>query len=195
MDDNVTVTELAHAAAAGDQDAWNRLVDRYMPLVRSVIRSYGLTGQDAEDVNQTLWLRLVEHLGDIREPRALPGWISTTTRNECVKLVRGARRTVPMDTTLESDTRAAVDRVPVDQELLRAERHQVLLEAFAELPDNQRELLLLLLVDPPLPYTEVSRRLGMPIGSIGPTRARALRRLRECHAMTAMIEMDSEVNR
>ena len=192
MEENATVTDLAHAAAGGDEDAWNSLVERYLPLVRSVIRWHGLSGQDAEDVSQILWLRLVEHLKDIREPQALPGWIRTTTRNECMRLLKSARRTVPVGTSVEPQTTppAAQD---LDEDLLRAERHQVLLAALAELPDHQRSLLVLLAADPPLSYAEISRRLGIRIGSIGPTRARTLSRLRESPAIAALIETSTEV--
>jgi RNA polymerase sigma factor (sigma-70 family) len=188
VDENVT--DLAHAAAEGDEEAWSRLVERFMPLVRSVARSYSLAGQDAEDVSQTLWLRLVEHLKNIRDPNALPGWIATTTRNECARLLKSTRRTVPVG--------AAVEPYPaplareIDEELLQAERHQTLLQALAQLPDHQRKLLILLVADPPLTYAEIGRRLGIPTGSIGPTRARALQRLRECHAMATIRETSTE---
>lgn len=188
------LTDLVRAAADGDEDAWSRLVERYLPLVRSVIRWNGLTGQDAEDVSQILWLRLVEHLKDIREPHALPGWIKTTTRNECMQILKSARRTVPIGAVVEPQQMnpAAGE---LDEELLRAERHQALLAALAELPDHQRNLLVLLAADPPLSYAEISRRLGIRIGSIGPTRARALSRLRESHAVAALIETSTEVRR
>ncbi len=186
------LTDLVHAAADGDEDAWRRLVERYLPLVKSVIRWHGLYGQDADDVSQLLWLRLVEHLKDIREPRALPGWIKTTTRNECKQLLKNARRTVPVGAVVEPQ---AVNLVAeeLDEDLLRAERHQVLLAALAELPEHQRDLLMLLAADPPLSYAEIGRRLGIPVGSIGPTRARALSRLRESHAVAALIETSAEV--
>lgn len=189
MDENVA--DLVHAAAGGDEDAWSSLVVRYMPLVRSVIRAYGLSGDNADDVNQTLWLRLVEHLKDIREPRALPGWIKTTTRNECIQLLKAIRRTVPVGASLDPVALPDTDR-ELDEELLRAERHHALLQALAELPDHQRNLLILLAADPPLSYEEISRRLDVPIGSIGPTRARALRRLREHHAIAAMLDTNAE---
>ncbi|MGH3794711.1 MAG: RNA polymerase sigma factor [Pseudonocardiaceae bacterium] len=189
MDEHVT--DLVQAAAGGDEDAWCRLVERYLPLVRAVIRSYGLSGENADDVSQTLWLRLVEHLKDIREPRALPGWIKTTTRNECLQLLRAAQRTVPVGPSVDSCALPQVDR-GLDEDLLRAERHHALLQALAELPDHQRNMLILLAADPPLPYEEIARRLGIPRGSIGPTRARALRRLRECDAISAMLETSTE---
>ncbi|HEY0486059.1 MAG TPA: sigma-70 family RNA polymerase sigma factor [Mycobacteriales bacterium] len=193
MDDTVSVRELVGAAAGGDQNAWSHLVERYMPLVRSVIRSYGLTGQNAEDVAQTLWLRLVEHLGDIREPRALPGWITTTTRNECLQLLKSTRRTVPVGAVVEPGPSVPAGPA-LDEALLRAERREALLQALAELPDHQRRLLVLLVADPPLSYAEIGRRLGIPVGSIGPTRARALQRLRECHTVIAMSETRREAN-
>ncbi|MGH3912133.1 MAG: RNA polymerase sigma factor [Pseudonocardiaceae bacterium] len=192
MDDNVA--DLVHAAVDGDEDAWRQLVERYLPLVKSVIRSYGLVGQNAQDVSQIVWLRLVEHLKDLRQPQALPGWIKTTTRNECIQLLRSARRTVPVGASVELETATSGDQEP-DTDLLRTERHQALLEALAELPEHQRNLLVLLVADPPLSYAEISRRLSIRVGSIGPTRARALNRLRESPAMAALIKMNTEVTR
>lgn len=186
--------DLVRAAVDGDEDAWGRLVERYLPLIRSVIRSNGLSGQDAEDVIQVLWLRLVEHLKDLREPLALPGWIKTTTRNECMQLLKSARRTVPVGPLVEPQT-VPLAVHELDEDLLRAERHEALLEALAELPEHQRNLLVLLAADPPLSYAEISRRLGIRIGSIGPTRARALSRLRESPAMAALIETNTEATR
>lgn len=189
MDDNIT--DLVHAAVDGDEDAWRRLVQRYLPLVKSVIRSHGLSEPDGKDVSQILWLRLVEHLKDLREPQALPGWIRTTTRNECIQLLRNARRAVPVGASVEPEL-VPVDVRELDADLLRAERHQALLEAFAELPEHQRNVLVLLAADPPLSYVEISRRLSIPIGSVGPTRARALSRLRECAAVAGLIEKNME---
>lgn len=190
MDD---LTDLVHAAVNGDQSAWRRLVEAYLPLVKSVIRAHGLSGPDAEDITQVLWLRLVEHLKDLREPRALPGWIKTTTRNECIRLLKATRRTVPISSTVEPQEVAPVEQ-DLAEDLLRAERHQAILAALAELPENQRNLLVLLAADPPLSYAEIGRRLDMPPGSIGPTRGRALSKLREFHAVAALIETNSEAH-
>lgn len=180
MDDPATpLTTLVVAAEQGDAGAWQALVRRYSPLVASVIRGFRLQGHDADDVAQTVWLRLVEHLGELREKQALPKWIMSVTRNECLRLVKTSKRTRPIDPT---DENAGLDRATTaqpDDDLLKAEGHQALLLAFAELPEHQRELLLLLIADPPVPYAEISERLDIPVGSIGPTRARALRRLRE----------------
>ena len=186
------LTDLVRAAADGDEDAWSRLVTRFLPLVKSVIRAFGLSGQDGQDVAQIVWLRLVEHLGDLREPRALAGWIRTTTRNECIHVLKSLRRTVPVGVEVEFSA-VALEGHELGEDLLSAERHQALLAALAELPEHQRNLMVLLAADPPLSYAEISRRLGIPIGSIGPTRARALSRLRHSPAVAAWREDSTEV--
>lgn len=180
------VPELVAAAVDGDSQAWGRLVSRYTPLVLSVIRRHRLQGSDAEDVVQTVWLRLVEHLGDLREPAALPGWIATTTRNECFRTIK-ARRVVPTEDPTVHRQRDADDPA-LDAGMLDAERHEALLAALAELPERQRSLLLLLITDPPTAYEEISARLGIPVGSIGPTRARALSRIRAHPAVGALLQ-------
>jgi RNA polymerase sigma factor (sigma-70 family) len=176
LNDTIDVTPLVQAAVAGDSVAWDRLVDRYAPLVRSVIWSFRLPYKDAEDANQMVWLALVEHLGRIREPRALPGWIVTTTRRECLSLLQSTRRSVPID-VCESHSAMWAAESDHEDDYWRAERRSALWRGVADLPDRQRELMVLLLADPPLSYDEISARLGIPRGSIGPTRARALRRL------------------
>ncbi len=190
MAENLTVTDLVEAAASGEQEAWNRLVDQFMPLVWSVTRTYRLAGRDAEDVSQTVWLRLVEHLTDIREPRALPKWIITTARNESLRLIKANRRTLPLDPLDDSTMAVGADSSEVEANLLRAERHQALRDGLAELAPRQRELLLLLVADPPISYGEISRLLDMPVGSIGPTRARCLTRLRETTAISAFLSAE-----
>jgi len=176
MEDDSPITGLVAAAARGDQDAWNELVERYSPLLVGVIRQYRLTANQLDDVAQTVWLRLVEHLGDLRQPEALPGWIVTTARRESLRMSAAERRLTPFS-PLEG-VQPVADTAEPDQELLRAERHQALLGGLAELPTRQRNLLMLLVNDPPLSYAEISERSGIPIGSIGPTRSRALERLR-----------------
>src|SRR3954464_15518455 len=82
------VEQLVEAARAGDAAAWDALVERYLPLVTAVIRRLRLSASDADDVNQTVWLRLVEHLDGLREPRALPGWLATTARHEGLRMLK-----------------------------------------------------------------------------------------------------------
>lgn len=176
---------LVPAAREGDQHAWDTIVDRFVPLVDAIIRGHRLSEADGDDVSQTVWLRLVEHLGDLREPDALPGWIRTTTRHECLRLLAARGRVRPVDPQDDAGLDAVAEDT-TDTGVLDAERAQVLREALAELPEARRALLLLLLADPPVAYDEISRLLGMPIGSIGPTRARALDQLRRTRALRGL---------
>ena len=134
-------------------------------------------------MGQTVWLRLVEHLGDrCANRRRCPGGSAprpATSACGCSPPAAGPASVDPQAGGLDTVT----DDV-TDAELLAAERRQALRDALAELPEGRRELLLLLLVDPPLAYEEISRRLGIPIGSIGPTRARAFAQLRDTAALS-----------
>jgi RNA polymerase sigma factor (sigma-70 family) len=188
MDDfDHPVVELVAAAAAGDEAAWNELVDRYSPLLVSVIRRFGLSPVQVEDVAQTVWLRLVEHLGRLREPQALRSWLTTTAKNECIRNLSINRRTVSQDPL--ADTWPASARVEDDtaEALLKAELHEALLAGLAELPKHQREVLLLLANDPPLTYAQISSKLSLPVGSIGPTRGRAIEALRRTPPISAFL--------
>lgn len=191
MTETSDLAALVRASVDGDEDAWIELVRRHAGLVHAVTRQFRLSPSDAQDVCQTVWLRLVEHLAQIREPAALPGWIVTTTRHECMRQIRTGGRTVAMD-PLDLTELFRLDGAEVDQALLAAERHQVLRDGLAELPPQQRELLVLLAADPPYSYAEISRILGIPIGSIGPTRSRILERLRETTAVRAYLAASSE---
>ncbi|MEV6634611.1 sigma-70 family RNA polymerase sigma factor [Actinoplanes sp. NPDC051470] len=182
------LSELVKASIDHDEDAWNELVRRFAGLVAYVIRHYRLSAADTQDVSQLVWLRLVEHLGQIREPAALPGWLATTTRHECERYLRVNGRSVAVDPmTMREDRSAAPE---VDEMLLAVERRQVLLDGLGELAPQQRELLLMLSADPPYSYAEISRILGIPIGSIGPTRSRVLEKLRDTDAVRAYLEAD-----
>jgi RNA polymerase sigma factor (sigma-70 family) len=170
----------------GDQSAWNALVERYLPLVYSVLRTYRLTGQDAADVSQTLWLRLVENLKNIREPRALPSWIITTTKREALRVLSMNQRALPVDPGTGFSTIIA-DGPENDEALLRSERRQALRDGLAQLKPEDQHLILLLIADPPVSYEEISRRLGIPVGSIGPTRARCLDKLRATSGLERLL--------
>ncbi len=182
------IAALVRAAAEGDQSAWNEIVDRYTPLVVSVIYKHRLRPADAADVNQTLWLRLVEQIGRLREPEALPGWIMTTTRNECLRVLRVQQRTHLYDPLSESDAlESAESDVDVESDLLAVERRQALRDGFADLTDQCKRLLTKLMTDPPPSYQVVSEELAMPVGSIGPTRIRCLEKLRKTPAISAFV--------
>ncbi|MGL5818528.1 MAG: RNA polymerase sigma factor [Phycicoccus sp.] len=186
MASTTSVTDLVAGARAGDDAAWNALVDLFLPLVRRCIGRYRLSAADAADVNQTVWLKLVEHLDELREPCALPGWLATVARREALRLIEGRRRALPTDP--QSGTfETCSDDAELDQALVEEERCRELRAAVRELPDGRRELLGLLLADPPVPYEEISRRLDIPVGSIGPTRARALAQLRQSSRLRALV--------
>jgi RNA polymerase sigma factor (sigma-70 family) len=193
MDARDDVSVLVRAATDGNREAWHALVERYLPLVWSVTRAYRLAPKDAEDVSQTVWLRVVEHLDEIREPRALPKWIMTTAKHESLRLIRSAQRELPVDPLTDSSLETS-DHLEIDSELLRSERHQALRDALADLSPQHRELLLLLVADPPISYREISRLLDIPIGSIGPTRARCLERLRATPSMRAFLTTGQEAD-
>ncbi|MER7243873.1 sigma-70 family RNA polymerase sigma factor [Kribbella sp. NPDC000426] len=181
------VTALVVTAAAGDQQAWRELVARYAPLLVSVIRGFRLTPAETEDVAQTVWLRLVEHLDSLQEPRAIPGWLVTTARRESIRYLSSQHHRRMSDPLNDDQPPAAADVPDPDEGLVRSERHQVLLAGLAELPSRQRDLLLLLMQDPQPSYAEISRRTGIPVGSIGPTRSRALARLRRTPAVRGYV--------
>ena len=177
--------DLVKAAQAGDQSSWDELVRRYSGLVWSVTRGYRLGQADAADVFQTTWLRLAEHLGRIDKPGQVGAWLATTARHEALRIARGATRIVPAEeATLValgqvddySPERAVLD---AEQARLDSDRAARLWRAFGELPGRCRELLRILIASPPPGYAEVAAAMDMPVGSIGPTRARCLRRLRE----------------
>ena len=144
-----------------------------------------LAAADADDVNQTVWLRLVEHLDTLREPKALPGWLATTARNEGLRAIRRKARDLPVDP--EGGVLDRGEQHDLDEAIVQDLRSHALREAMQELPENRRELLYLLLADPPLSYDEISARLGIPKGSIGPTRARALEQLRSSRALSGWL--------
>lgn len=169
------VAELLVAAAGGSQVAWDALVDRYGRLVWSVIRGFRLDSATSADISQTVWLRLVEHCSRIRDPERLPAWLATTARNESIRAARRMARAIPTEFAVE----VADERAPaVDEHLLDDEQLREMLAAFDEMSARCRGLLRLLCTDPPLDYATISSVLEMPIGSIGPTRARCLDRLR-----------------
>jgi len=181
--DDPSVIALVTRAAQGDPVAWDEIVQRYAPLVWSICGRFQLSASDREDVAQTVWLLVVDQLGTLREPAALPGWLATTTRRECLRVARAARKSGQRETLNEELRRA--DDTAIEQEILIAERHAALRDAFAELPPRCQQLLSMLLADPPYSYAEISVRLNIPVGSIGPHRGRCLERLRRSPAFLA----------
>ncbi|MGI5237367.1 RNA polymerase sigma factor [Dactylosporangium sp. CA-139066] len=175
---------LLRAAAAGDQQAWESIVDRYANLVWSVARSFSLGQSDAADVSQATWLRLVEHVDDVRDADKLGSWLATTARREAIALLRKGGRDVPAGSAGDfvGHLGVQIGLAPVEDEpdagMLRDERDAMLWQEFRALSGQCQQLLRVLIADPPPSYAEVSAALDVPIGSIGPTRKRCLGTLR-----------------
>ncbi len=196
MRDYPPITDLVTRARNGDKQAWDEIVERYTSLIWSICRQYRLDDADAEDVGQMVWLHLVGQLDSLRDPAALPGWLATTTRRECIRVRRTAAR-LPQaaGSFIDTENMAGQEAVPAEQELLLAERHAALRAAFSDLPPGYKQLIALLTADPPVSYAEISARLGIPVGSIGPSRSRCLARLR-CHpAIAVLMDADAQPSR
>jgi RNA polymerase sigma factor (sigma-70 family) len=168
---------LVAAAADGEPQAWRELIDRYAVLIRSVTRSHRLSAADAEDVAQLTWLRAVEHIGRLRDPERFGAWVGTTARRECLRVLQGRKRVVPTCDEVRNPLFAS--HVDEEEIALAAERRTAVRHALTTLPDRQRTLLRLLHSESEPSYEAISGQLGMPIGSIGPTRGRAIERLRK----------------
>jgi RNA polymerase sigma factor (sigma-70 family) len=188
--DNPVVIDLVTRAGQGDKQAWDALVERYIPLIWSICRRHRLGDADADDVGQSVWLQLVQQLPSIRDPAALPSWLATVTRWECLRVLGAARGPLAAGYELDAETVPDEQARTAEQELPAAERHAALREAFQDLPPPDQRLILLLLRDPPVPYAQISARLGIPVGSIGPTRRRCLDTLRRHPAIAALIMAD-----
>lgn len=179
------LTELLGSAAAGDKGAWDALVDHFGPMVAAVARGHRLSAADVADVAQTTWLRLFEHLGRIQDPERVGGWLATTARRESLRLLRLSGREVASDDARLTGTTVAAPGLDVD--LIRQEQISDVREAFRRLPARAQVLLGALMSESAPSYRALSDALDMPIGSIGPTRQRYLRHLRQ------LIETDRDV--
>ncbi|EWT02024.1 ECF subfamily RNA polymerase sigma-24 subunit [Intrasporangium oryzae NRRL B-24470] len=173
------LTELVAAASEGDALAWNAIVERFSSLLWGVARAHRLGPDDAADVVQNTWLRLLDHLGGIRQPEALAGWLATTARNESLSMLRRRGR----DVVVRDDDLAVnlpdIEAVALDTALLDDERDAELWSCFARLPERCQELLRVLMSCDRPSYGAVAEALDMPVGSIGPTRMRCLNQLRD----------------
>ena len=169
------VSVAVRSAADGDPRGWSALVREFGGMIRAIAHAHGLRDDDAADVGQTTWLKLVEHVADLNEPARVGAWLATTTGRECLRLLRESQRQLLLgDDTPEWESQ---EPRPVDG-LLVAERNRALRDSLSRLRTRDQALLRLLVADHRPDYEEISARLAMPIGSIGPTRARALARLR-----------------
>jgi RNA polymerase sigma factor (sigma-70 family) len=172
--DRRALERVVAAAARGDESAWSALVARFRGRIIRVARAHGLSGHQADDVAQETWLRLYRSVAGVRDPQALGAWIDTTARREALRALKGGRREDLTDEEIGVEALSADDR---DDELLQ-ERRAAFAGALAQLPERQRKLIESLIADPEPSYAEISAQLGLPIGSIGPTRGRCVERLR-----------------
>jgi RNA polymerase sigma factor (sigma-70 family) len=176
---DLDVTRLVRRAAGGDRRAWEGLVDRYGRLIWSITRDFKLVDSDAADVFQTTWMRLIEHIDRIEHANRIGSWLASTARNECLRCLAGRKRLVLAYGDDPLEEAAATYEPEVDEALLAAERAAVVRQAVTQLPRRWQRLMEMLMADPPASYAEISDELGVPVGSIGPTRGRCLARLRE----------------
>lgn len=177
-DGTLDVADLVRRAAGGDRKAWERLVDQFSRLIWAMTRDFRLAESDAADVVQATWLRLLEHIHRIEYPERIGSWLATTARHECLRHLAASKRLMLVEDDDAAFGAAGAHQPEVDERLLAEERAQAVREAMSTLPSRSQRLLELLMADPPVPYTEISDQLGLPIGSIGPTRGRCLERLR-----------------
>jgi RNA polymerase sigma factor (sigma-70 family) len=170
------IARLVSAARQGSEDALGQIVTELSPLLWQVARAAGLSTSDAEDVLQTVWMRLLAHLDGIHTSAALTGWLVTTTRREAWRVSAVARKQVPADTEVLS---ALPDRGPGSEEqVIIDDQRRVLWQAIGQLSPRCQELLRIVAFVPRPDYAVVAAELGMPTGSVGPTRGRCLAKLR-----------------
>lgn len=183
---DISTSHIVEGAVRGDRSSWERLVDRYWNMLWAVVRAQQLSGSDAADVVQTSWLRLIEHLPKVKDPDRIGAWLATTARRESALTRRRLARCLP-----SGEIDGLVDGVgpDVDAQLLRDERDAALWNAFSRLRPHEQALLRLLTADPVPSYEQIGAALDMPVGSIGPKRARALARLRRELVGTPVLAM------
>jgi RNA polymerase sigma factor (sigma-70 family) len=169
------VEERVRLARTGDAEAWSELVREFGGMLRAIARGHRLSSADTSDVVQTTWLRLAENLDRLENPARLGAWLGTTARHECLRILRASARELPNEQPPEPRDH---DPAPVERRLLDADRDAALWSAFTRLPARDQTLLRMLVGDSEISYRDIGAVLEMPIGSIGPTRGRAIERLR-----------------
>jgi RNA polymerase sigma factor (sigma-70 family) len=179
-----------------DEHGWNALIEDYQSIINSVCRRYRLKPEDAADVSQTVWTKAIDNLDRIRELRAMPAWIKTTAVRAALAVLRARDRLTLLDFSQDNSaswtplTPSPSDS-EVDARMVDAERRAAVRAGLAELTESHRALLSLLVADPPITYQQISDQLGLPVGSIGPTRARCLRKLAATTSIRALDERAS----
>ncbi len=174
---SLSVADLLRRAGEGDQVAWEEIVRRYHRLVLAKVRSFRFQDADAHDAVQMTWLRLLENSHRLQSPEHLGGWLATTAHRECLAILRHTQHT-PHQGDAALDNVADPSRGP-EQHAIDRDTARTLRGLVAELAPRKRNLLGALFTDEPLGYAELAHLTGIPPGSVGPTRARALRQLRD----------------
>jgi RNA polymerase sigma factor (sigma-70 family) len=175
-DRTARIADLLDAAKGGSEDALGQITAELSPMLWQVARAAGLGADDAEDVVQTAWERLLSHLADIRVPQALIGWLVVTTKHEAWRIRSSGRRQRPAD---QEWLTALPDRAAgTEEQILLDEQQRALWRAVGRLSAQCQELLRIVAFIPRPDYQSVSAALGMPVGSIGPTRGRCLEKIR-----------------
>jgi RNA polymerase sigma factor (sigma-70 family) len=182
-DEHTGLDELVARAQAGDALAWHEIVLRFDGSLRRVVRAHDLDAPTCRDMVQQTWMTAVAQLGAVRSADALGGWLRTIARRECRRMVARRRKELAQQQKFGTDSENGELEIRSDEptpedEALVAERRALLRAAWRNIPARDRALLTLLMDEPRRPYVEISRRTGLPVGSIGPTRARCLARLR-----------------
>jgi RNA polymerase sigma factor (sigma-70 family) len=171
------MADLLPRVADGDPEAWEEILQRYNPLVSATVRSFRLQEAETFDAIQNTWLRLAQNAHQIRHPDRLGGWLATTSRRECLHILRRIRRTPTFSQTVQdalTDPSAGPEQSAIDADTIRW-----LWKYVDELPPRRRAILRALFTDNPAPYTKIAAITGIPCGGIGPTRTRALQQLRQ----------------
>jgi RNA polymerase sigma factor (sigma-70 family) len=175
-DRRAQIADLVHAAKGGSEEALGRIVTELSPTLWHVARAAGLAVEDAEDVLQTVWARLLAHLDTIHDSTALIGWLVVTTRREAWRVRAATRKQLPTDQEWLSEL---PDHAPGSEELIMIDdQRRALWVAIGQLSRRCQELLRVVAFVPRPDYQVLAAELGMPTGSIGPTRGRCLAKLR-----------------
>jgi RNA polymerase sigma factor (sigma-70 family) len=182
---STAVAGLAMEAASGCETAWRDLIARFDPMLRGIVRGYRLDEADVADVVQTTWIRAYRNLDRLNDPGAIGGWLAVTARREALRALQRGVREFPAEEPQPADETAETD-TPETRTLDR-ERRAAVRAAVGRLPGRQRLLMTTMLRRPSASYDELSTELGMPMGSIGPTRERALSRLRQDQALADLL--------
>jgi len=169
------LADIVVAAGGGDDAAWASLMARFNRQLEAIARAHGLNSYDAQDAAQTAWLRLLENIGRVHSPAAIGGWLSITARREAMRISRSNARERPTD---DADLPLRGSDPGPESQLVAAEARAAVGRVVAGLPGRERTLLGMLMADPTPSYSDISDALGLPVGSIGPTRGRCLARLR-----------------